>query len=328
MNNRGVLAIGTSAGGVAALRYLAQRLPPDFPAAILVTLHLATDFKSSLDELIDRAGPLPAKFASDGEPAAPGTIYLAPPDRHLLIDQDLLWLGRGPRENNSRPAIDPMLRSLAACCGSRAVGVVLTGTLGDGASGLWTVGRCGGRTVVQDPDDAAFGQMPLNAIRSVQPDHVAPLADLPALLSRLVHEPAGTSKPAPPTLAMELMIARGDHMAVEEMERVGRRAVFAGPGCHAVSFAPGDDLRRAMATALRALEERVALARTLQYDADARRQPHAASEWERRVNEFQQEFSVIEGAIQRMDEIAALGERQAGSSLRQSVPLFRAVPKG
>ena len=204
MSNRDVLAIGASAGGVDALVYLARHFPADFPAAIVATVHLSPYGRSSLDRILGNAGPLPAKFAIDGAPVERGTIHLAPPDRHLIMDRDRLWLGDGPRENNSRPAIDPMLRSVAACCGGRAVGAVLTGTLGDGASGLWTVGQLGGCTVVQDPDDAAFSEMPINALKLTQPDHVVALNDMPALLTRLAHQKAGDPKPISDRLSREV----------------------------------------------------------------------------------------------------------------------------
>lgn len=104
-----------------------------------------------------------------------------PPARHLLVDGERLSLGLGPRENNARPTIDPMLRSVALCCAPRAVGVVLTGTMGDGASGLHAVSMSGGVTVVQDPNDAAFPEMPLTALNHTDPDHVTHLADMPTL---------------------------------------------------------------------------------------------------------------------------------------------------
>jgi two-component system, chemotaxis family, protein-glutamate methylesterase/glutaminase len=154
MLNRDVLAIGTSAGGVEALRFLAKGFPPDFPASVLVTIHLSSRFGSSLDKILSQTGPLAAGFAADGEILEKSRIYIAPPERHLLLDADRLYLGNGPRENNARPAIDPMFRSAAVCCGARAIGVVLTGTLRDGASGLWALKQSGGITVVQDPNDA------------------------------------------------------------------------------------------------------------------------------------------------------------------------------
>lgn len=331
MGNRDVLAIGTSAGGIDALRFLARHFPPDLPAAVVATVHLLQHTRSTLDRILSDSGPLPAKFAADGEPVEIGRIYLAPPDRHLLIENDRLWLGTGPRENNSRPAIDPMLRSVAACCGSRAVGVVLTGTMGDGASGLWTVAELGGRTVVQDPEDAAFSEMPANAMKLTQPDHVATLAALPALLDRLVRQPAGNPLPIPPRLTMELKIARGRRMPIHAMDGVGRRSVFTCPDCNGamweidegdlvryrchvghdytrrlMSLALDESLYRALAAALRALEERAELARKLEREAEARGQPCAANTWAARANEFQRELEVIEAALHRMDEIAAL----------------------
>src|SRR5215475_7781266 len=123
MANRDVLALGTSAGGVEALISLAKHFRSDFPASVLVTIHLPSHYRSVLDEVLNGAGSLPTRFAVDGEKLRKGHIYIAPPDRHLLLDGDRLSLGSGPRENNARPAIDPMLRSTALCCSGRAVGV-------------------------------------------------------------------------------------------------------------------------------------------------------------------------------------------------------------
>jgi two-component system chemotaxis response regulator CheB len=158
--------------------------------------------------MLTRAGPLPATFAKDGEVKKKGCIYIAPPGRQLIVDGEQLWLGTGPRENNVRPSIDPMLRSAAVCCGNRAIGVVLTGTLGDGASGLWAIDQTGGMTVVQDPEDAAFPEMPQTALKGMEPDHVAQLRDMPGLLHALVRQPAGDPIVAPDNLRYEVEIAR------------------------------------------------------------------------------------------------------------------------
>jgi len=208
MANRDILAIGTSAGGVEALVFLAARLERNLPASVLLTIHLPQHSTSSLDGVLTRAGPLPATFAQDGDSLRKSHIYIAPPDRHLIVDGDHISLGEGPRENNARPAIDPMLRSAAVCCGSRTVGVVLTGTLGDGAAGLWTVHQSGGITVVQDPKDAAFAEMPMTALDRAKPDHVARLKDMPALLTSLAHEPIGQAKALPRSIQVEVEIAR------------------------------------------------------------------------------------------------------------------------
>src|SRR5262249_52414378 len=171
MANRDILAIGTSAGGVEALRLLAGSFPADLRASVLVVIHLPAQHRSMLDVMLSRAGPLPAAFSKDGEPLEPAHIYLAPAERHLLVEDHRMVLGSGPPENNSRPAIDPMFRSIALCCGPRAIGVVLSGTLGDGASGLQALKRCGGIAVVQDPKDAAHAEMARAGVNLVQTDH-------------------------------------------------------------------------------------------------------------------------------------------------------------
>src|SRR5262245_65548340 len=105
MANRNVVAIGTSAGGVEALRYLVSKFPRDLPASVFVTIHLSSEFRSAMDTILTSAGPLPAGFATDGEIVSNGRIYLAPPKRHLLLDGEQIMLGSGPRENNARLAI-------------------------------------------------------------------------------------------------------------------------------------------------------------------------------------------------------------------------------
>jgi two-component system chemotaxis response regulator CheB len=219
MSNRDVLAIGTSAGGVEALHFLASAFPRDLPASILVVIHLSNQFRSDLDLILMKAGPLPVSFAKDGERLERSRIYIGPPERHLLVAGDRLRLGHGPHENYVRPAIDAMFRSIALCCGTRAIGVILTGTLGDGACGLETLKQCGGITVVQDPDDAAFPEMPAAALRRSRPDVVLGLAGMPALLNKLVHEPAGAPVPVPKEIKREVEIAKGAASATRNMYR-------------------------------------------------------------------------------------------------------------
>lgn len=335
MANRDVLAVGTSAGGVQALLFLAKSLPRDFPASVLVTIHLPRHAHSSFDDVLSHAGPLPASFARDGERLKKGRIYVAPPDRHLLLlDGDRLALGVGPRENNARPAIDPMLRATALCCGFRSVGVVLTGTLGDGASGLWALHQCGGTTVVQDPNDAAFAEMPLTALNRAKPDHVISLAEMPGLLHSLAQQPAGEPVPAPRNMRYELEIARSGRSSMNEMDSLGRRSVLSCPDCGGVmweidegevvryrchvghtyaaelmSVAMDDNLRRALATALRALEERESLARKLHRQAVSSGHRMLAENWAEKAQEFERETKVIRESIRRVDQLAANSAR-------------------
>jgi two-component system chemotaxis response regulator CheB len=271
-----------------------------------------------------------------------GRIYLAPPGRHLIVESDTLLLGVGPRENNVRPAIDPMLRSVALCCGSRGIGAVLTGTLGDGASGLWALSRSGGITVVQDPRDAAFSEMPRTALDRVQPDHVAPLAEMPALLQALVHQPAGPSSPVSSTLKYEVQVARSGQGSMEQMDRVGRRSVLTCPDCDGVmweidegnlvryrchlghaytaelmALALDESLRRALGSALRTIEERIALMQKLHKQAVASESRLVAATWAQRAAEYEQQATLIRDSIRRMEDLAeaaSSGEREKAAA--------------
>jgi two-component system, chemotaxis family, protein-glutamate methylesterase/glutaminase len=330
MANRDILAIGTSAGGVQALVFLAARLQRNLPASVLVTIHLPWHSQSSLDQVLTRAGPLPAVFAKDGDALRKSRIFIAPPDRHLIVDGDRISLGEGPRENNARPAIDPMLRSAAVCCGSRTVGVVLTGTLGDGASGLWAIHQSGGITVVQDPKDAAFAEMPMTALNRAKPDHVAQLKDMPALLASLAHEPAGEAKALPRSVQFEVEIARTGRSDMDHMDKFGRRSVLGCPDCGGVmweleegdlsrfrchvghtytaelmSLALDENLRRALASAVRALEERAALARKLYHQAKNSGHRLLAETWAGKMREFERETDIIRDSTLRMDRLVA-----------------------
>jgi two-component system chemotaxis response regulator CheB len=191
---RDLIVVGASAGGVEALQRLVAELPPELPAAVLVVLHLMTSGTSVLDSILSRAGDLPASQARDGERPERGHVYVSPPDVHMLLRGPTIHLSSGPRENGHRPAIDPLFRSAARAFGRRAIGVVLTGNLDDGTDGLRLIKERGGATVVQDPDDAAYGDMPQNAIDHVEPDRVVPLAEIGRTLCDLIDAPLN---PAP-----------------------------------------------------------------------------------------------------------------------------------
>jgi two-component system chemotaxis response regulator CheB len=188
-----VLAVGTSAGGVEALVRLVGALPADFPAPVLVVLHVPSFSASNLPAILDRAGPLKAEHARDHDPLVVGRIYVAPPDFHLLATAEDVRVVRGPHENNHRPAIDPLFRSVALAFGPAAIALVLTGTLDDGAAGVVAVSERGGTVVVQDPDEALYPGMPEHAIAADHPAHIATLAEIPGILDRLAREPVSTN---------------------------------------------------------------------------------------------------------------------------------------
>lgn len=186
MSNRDMIVVGTSAGGVETLQKLVAGLSGDFPASVFVLMHLPAIGKNFLPQILSDSGPLPAKEAEDGEPIVPGIIYVAPSDMHVLLGKDSIQLSRGPREGRQRPSINVTFRSAAMTYAERVIGVVLTGMLDDGTAGLWEIKRRGGLAVVQDPDDALFPSMPLSAMHEVAVDYRVTVADMPALLARLV----------------------------------------------------------------------------------------------------------------------------------------------
>jgi two-component system chemotaxis response regulator CheB len=189
MADRDIVVVGASAGGIEALRHLVRCLPDRLDAALFVTIHFPSDGTSVLPRILNRAGPLPVVHPSEHESIVPGTIYIAPPDFHLLFSRGQIWLVRGPREHGHRPAIDPMFRSAAVTFGPRVVGVVLTGNLDDGTSGLAAIKHHGGLAIVQDPDDALFPSMPQSAIEHVAVDQVVAIRAMWPALERLLHTP-------------------------------------------------------------------------------------------------------------------------------------------
>jgi two-component system chemotaxis response regulator CheB len=230
---RDIITIGASAGGVEALRRLVGRLPADLPASVFIVLHLWPEAPSSLAPILTRAAALRVREAKNEDSIERGVIYLAPNDRHLMVEKDRLVVVHGPRENRARPAINPLFRSAAAAYGPRVVGVILTGMLDDGAAGLWAVKRCGGIAVVQDPADAQFSEMPANAIASVAVDHQVPLDKLPAVLVRLAHEPVQLPATSPNIASIDASNA-GMKMnpQQEQMDRIGQRTMFTCPECN------------------------------------------------------------------------------------------------
>ncbi|HJQ33565.1 MAG TPA: chemotaxis protein CheB [Pyrinomonadaceae bacterium] len=234
MPGRDIIVVGTSAGGVEALRTLVGGLPKDFPGSVFVVMHTAPDSPGVLAQILDRWGPLPADNAHNHERIQPGRVYVAPPDRHLLLEPGRMRVTHGPRENRFRPAIDPLFRSAAQVYGPRAVGVILTGGLDDGTSGLWAIKRLGGTAVVQDPSEAFVPSMPLSALDQVEVDYTLPLAEIAPLLVRLtrtsVAEQGGYE--VPEELNIEICIAKEDRALDIGLAKLGTPSIFACPECH------------------------------------------------------------------------------------------------
>lgn len=320
MPGHDIIVIGASAGGVEAVSTVARALPADLPAAVFVVVHFPPYARSVLPQILARVGALPAAHAEDGETIVPGRIYVAPPGRHLLIEDSRVRLVRGPRENGAIPAVDPLFRSAARWYRGRVVGVVLSGNLDDGAAGLIAIKHRDGVAVVQDPDEALYDGMPRSAVANAPVDHVVPLDQIAELLRQLAHTPAGGAATMAEEHADERIEVEADISAMQtfepaEEDHPGRVSGFTCPECHgalweideeglvrfrcrvghgytmdAMLAEQGRDVEAALWTAFRALRERAALCRRMAermkgrgQHAIAARQHEEAAEAERRA---------------------------------------------
>lgn len=236
MPERNIIVIGGSAGSIEVLKDLVAELPSTLSAALFITVHVSADSPGMLGEILDRAGPLPAHLAEDRAPIQKGHIYVAPPDYHLLLEAGWMRLTHGPKENRSRPAIDPLFRSAAYAFGPQVIGVVLSGMLDDGTAGLWAIKDRGGIAIVQEPSDALYSSMPQSALRYVSVDYRLGVKEMAALLQQLVYEPVAETeeRPMPEALAIETGIALGDHALRSGILHLGEPSLFTCPECHGV----------------------------------------------------------------------------------------------
>ena len=219
-SHRDTIVIGGSAGSLDTLRAIAAALPGDFRGTIFVVAHIGRT-RSILAELLRKSGKLTASHPREEEPVRKGHIYIAPPDWHMLIADGRVCLSRGPREHFTRPAIDPLFRSAAQAYGPRVIGVVLSGGGSDGAAGLDCIHLAGGLTIVEDPAEAAFPDMPRTAA-SVRPPHfVVRAAEIPALLVRLGNE----------VIPAQAGPAREGASAAMERDEFERPVTFSCPEC-------------------------------------------------------------------------------------------------
>lgn len=322
-----LVAVAASAGGVEALKCLVRALPPDLDATVLVGLHLPLTARSMLPSILQREAAIEVVAAEDGQPLQPGRVLVAPPDAHLLVLDDRVVLGHGPRENGHRPSHDAMLRAVALARGPRAVGVVLTGMLDDGAAGLVAVRRYGGRCLVQDPDAAEFPAMPRAALLAVPDALRAPLDDLSGLVVRAVTEPPGPEVPVDEDqLALdraELESARSGTPVLPSGEPLGSPSTFSCPDCHGVlNLVPDDRVLRfrcrtghawtsqslasqqeeqveeALWIALRVLEERADLSNRLAEQAHAQERSFSAAMFRRRAEEADRSVRALRAVLE------------------------------
>jgi two-component system chemotaxis response regulator CheB len=231
-----IIVVGASAGGLATFETLVSQLPSNFPAAIFIVWHISPDYPSLLPQILARVASLPVAHAVDKEPIKTGRIYVAPPAHHLLVELGVVRLSRGPKENRFRPAVDVLFRSAARSYGRRVIGVVLSGSLDDGAAGLYAVKERGGIAVVQDPSDALHSSMPKAAMKAVTVDYCVPIIEMGALLAHLVNKAIlqQEENSVSEKMDIEVGVAQQDNALELGIMKLGNLSPFTCPECHGV----------------------------------------------------------------------------------------------
>jgi len=342
MPGRDIIVIGASAGGVQVLADLIGALPADLAAAIFIVIHISPFGTSAMPSILTRSGRLKAIHPVDGETIERGTVYLAPPDHHLLIEPGCVRISRGPTENGHRPAVDVLFRTAAQVYGPQVVGVVLTGNLDDGTAGLAMIKKYGGIAVVQDPEEADYAGMPRSAIASVDVDYILPLADIAPLLTDLADQEVDDPAPTEDAMKIKKELERG-----EDREGKGAPSGFTCPECGGALFEreqadvahfrcrtghayspesllakQSESLEATLWAALRALEENAALARRmerwmLQRERERHRPAGAEARYTQRAQEAERHADVLRRVLFEEPEKAAdAAGREARSHTR------------
>lgn len=331
---RDLVVIGASAGGVETLKRVVAGLPADFPAAICIVLHIAPDSPSLLARILARSGPLPCKPAGDGEVLRRGQILVAPPDRHLLVEDDRVQLTVGPRENGHRPAVDVLFRSAAQAKGGRVIGVILSGTRGDGTVGLAAVKSSGGAAIVQDPTEALYAGMPATALAHVAVDAVVPSELVAKTIVAMVRgeDPPPAARHTQPerdpsagdpgvTVCPECggVLSERPEAGIAVWEcRVGHRY-----SPESLVDAQADGVEAALWTAVRALEDRSRLLERMADQVESQGQMRTARSFRRRASSARDEADAVRHALAQSAEITlrkvadADTERVAGNGGRE-----------
>ncbi len=306
--HRGLVVIGASAGGVETLKHVVSGLPSDLPAAVCIVLHLAPDSPSALAAILARAGTLACHTARDGDGLRDGRILVAPPDRHLIIDDSVVRLSIGPRENNHRPAVDALFRSAAWERGADVVGVILSGTRDDGTAGLAVIKAQGGAAVVQDPEEALYPGMPASAIANVAVDAIVPSTGIAKAIVEMVNgaslpdgPPSGGGAGPPETAGTDVTICPECGGVLSEIHETGatqwRCRVGHRYSPESLVDAQATDIEAALWAAVRALNDRTLLLQRMSDQLQSRGQIRSARRFRRRADQAEEQAKLVRHAL-------------------------------
>jgi two-component system chemotaxis response regulator CheB len=298
-----IVVIGSSAGGIEALSKIFSAMPYDTSASFLIVQHLSPHSTSELDRILQKFTQMHVTFAEDGQLLMPDTVYIAPPDRHLMINGNHVRVTRGPKECRVRPAVDVLFRSAALSFGPHVIGVILTGALDDGTAGLWQIKDRKGIAFVQDPDEAHYSSMPISAIEHVKVDHVGTIDTLVLEIVKMlkIKIPLPENDAPSERLRIETLIALEGNGLQAGVMSLGQVSKYTCPECHGVlvqieeggnvrfrchtghAYSPksllvevNEAIDKGLWDAIRAIEERILLLRQRADIADASGEPNIA----------------------------------------------------
>jgi two-component system chemotaxis response regulator CheB len=230
-----LVVIGTSAGGYAALEKMVGQLDSATDAAYCIVIHLSdSKFRSTLAKRLQSFTDLHCVVAKSGLILKKGTIYIAQPGRHLLVKDDKLLIGYGPEENNFRPSINVLFRSAAIAYRSHTIGIILTGLMTDGISGMEAIKLCGGILIVQNPKEAEFPDLPKETLKSVKVDYNVPLIQMGAIIDSMVARKISKEMIVPAHIKAEAKRSEKMAASIEDMDEVGKISPYSCPDCGGV----------------------------------------------------------------------------------------------
>jgi two-component system, chemotaxis family, protein-glutamate methylesterase/glutaminase len=317
------VVLGGSAGAIEALTRIITAFPADLDAAVLVALHMNPSAPSLLPAILGRKTRLRTLAAEDNMQLESGVLYVCQPDRHLTLHGDRIRLGRGPRENGFRPAVDPLFRSAAASHGAAVIGAVISGNLDDGTGGLLEIKRRGGIAVVQDPDDAMYSGMPASALQEVpNVDYVLHADAIGETITSIITEARTASIRIAKDIRPDVSIGGGHPLASDDEREQGVPANLGCPDCggtlwqtvdgelvryrcrvgHAYSDealleAQTETLETALWTAVRALEETKEQARNIFRRMERRGHPQLAERFRRQAEDAERRAAIVRDAL-------------------------------
>ena len=243
MNNeaeQAIVVIGASAGGMTPLLNLIADIPEDCTASVFVVQHIPAHAENNLGRILSHKSKLPVLNAEDGMSIAAGTVYTAAPDHHLLLEEGKLVVAKGPRENHWRPSVDALFRSAAYSHRRRVIGIVLSGALNDGTSGLWNIKQFGGTSIIQSRSEAVFDGMPSSAAIYTEIDYELPSDEIGQLVGKLSKEMINDKSPASSDgnekqeefTKFEIGAAKGENALAGGVLSYGKFTPLTCPECH------------------------------------------------------------------------------------------------